>query len=121
VIAAQAGAANHGQSGATAHVSASHLLGLLGLAISGRQDTAGLLLLLVVGQFLWLAGNWHFALRHHAYKSPLAPRIFHQLLPRRLDPTRDRGIRTLNRNGRWACPPRAKLLARLGIASTRPA
>ena len=30
------------------------------------------LFMLVLGFVMWLAGHWHFALRHHAYKSPLA-------------------------------------------------
>lgn len=34
--------------------------------------------------------HWHFALGHHNYKSPLAERVFQQLPPQRLDPTRDR-------------------------------
>ena len=32
--------------------------------------------LFALGVILWLAGPWHFALRHHAYKSPLAQRAF---------------------------------------------
>lgn len=34
------------------------------------------LLMVVIGLVMWLAGHWHFALRHHEYKSPLAQRIF---------------------------------------------
>jgi hypothetical protein len=49
--------------------------------------------LVPLGALAWLAGHWLFALRHHAYKSPLARRIYLQLLPARLDPTR-----------RWAIP-----------------
>jgi hypothetical protein len=41
-----------------------------------------------LGFVLWLAGHWHYAVRHHAYKSPLAQRIFQQVLPARLDPSR---------------------------------
>src|SRR5215204_5919990 len=47
------------------------------------------LFMIVVGFAMWLAGHWHFAFRHHAYKSPLARRIFLQVLPPRYDPTRD--------------------------------
>ncbi len=43
---------------------------------------------LAVGVLLWLTGHWHYALRHHVYKSPLAQRIFQQLLRSRVDPTR---------------------------------
>ncbi|MGD9734237.1 MAG: hypothetical protein AB7V58_01320 [Solirubrobacterales bacterium] len=65
------------------------LAGLFGLAMNG--DVNGLLVL-VIGLLLWLAGHWHFALRHHEYKSPLAERVF-QMLPERLDPTRHWGVR----------------------------
>jgi hypothetical protein len=47
------------------------------------------LFMVVLGLLMWLAGHWHFALRHHEYKSPLARRIFLQVLPPRYDPTRD--------------------------------
>lgn len=50
------------------------------------------LLMVVIGLVMWLAGHWHFALRHHEYKSPLAQRIFLQVLPPRYDPTRHWGI-----------------------------
>jgi hypothetical protein len=50
------------------------------------------LFMLVLGFVMWLAGHWHFALRHHAYKSPLAQRIFLQVLPPRYDPTRGWGV-----------------------------
>lgn len=43
------------------------------------------------GFVLWLAGHWHYAVRYHAYKSPLAQRIFQQVLPARLDPSRGWG------------------------------
>jgi hypothetical protein len=49
------------------------------------------LFMAVLGFSMWLAGHWHFAFRHHAYKSPLAQRIFLQVLPPRYDPTRDWG------------------------------
>jgi len=50
------------------------------------------LLLVAIGLGAWLAGHWHYAVRNHAYKSPLARRIFLQVLPPRFDPTRDWGI-----------------------------
>jgi hypothetical protein len=43
------------------------------------------------GFVLWLAGHWHYAVRYHAYKSPLAQRIFQQVLPARFDPSRGWG------------------------------
>jgi hypothetical protein len=59
--------------------------GVLVLAID--HSLAGIILL-AVGVLFWLAGHWHYALRHHEYKSPLAQRAFQQFLPHRLDPTR---------------------------------
>lgn len=56
------------------------------------RDPIGLFML-ALGFVMWLAGHWHFALRHHEYKSPLAQRIFLQILPPRYDPTR-----------RWSVP-----------------
>jgi len=49
------------------------------------------LVVAVLGFVMWLAGHWHLALRHHEYKSPLARRIFLQVLPPRYDPTRHWG------------------------------
>jgi hypothetical protein len=49
------------------------------------------LVMVVIGLAMWLAGHWHFALRHHEYKSPLARRVFLQALPPRYDPTRHWG------------------------------
>jgi hypothetical protein len=74
------------------------LLALVGLAVSSGAATG--FFILVFGLFLWLAGHWHFALRHHAYKSPLARRIFLLVLPGRLGPTRDWGIPTIDRDPR---------------------
>lgn len=64
-------------------------LAALNLALVGN---AAAIPLFLVGLALWLVGHWHYALRHHEYKSPLARRIFYQVLPRRLDPTRGWGI-----------------------------
>ena len=46
------------------------------------------LLLSATGALLWALGHWHYALRHHAYKSPLARRLFIDVLPSWADPTR---------------------------------
>lgn len=35
------------------------------------------------------AGHWIYAFQNHFYAGPLVERIFIQVLPRRLDPTRD--------------------------------
>lgn len=64
----------------------------VGLLLAASAHPAGLLLV-ALGTPLWLAGHWHYAWRHHTYKSPLARRLFLQILPARLDPTR-----------RWATP-----------------
>ena len=50
-------------------------LAALNLALVGN---AAAILLFVVGLALWLVGHWHYALRHHEYKSPLARRFFYQ-------------------------------------------
>lgn len=52
------------------------------------------LLISALGAVAWAAGHWLHAVRHHTYKSPLARRLFMQLLPARLDPTRRCAIPT---------------------------
>jgi hypothetical protein len=64
------------------------IFGVLVLAVD--HSLAGIILL-AIGVLLWLGGHWHYALGPHEYKSPLAQRIFQQLLPHRLDPTRGWG------------------------------
>lgn len=61
------------------------LVGLLDLVFSGE---ASAILAFVIGAALWLAGQWHYALRHQEYKSPLARHLFCRWLPAFLDPTR---------------------------------
>ncbi len=61
------------------------LAGTAGLAIN---PNAGALFLIGMGALIWLAGHWHFALRHHEYKSPLARYVFCRWAPSWLDPTR---------------------------------
>jgi hypothetical protein len=62
------------------------LAGVAGLALAGD---AWALVCVAIGAVLWLAGHWHYALRHHEYKSPLARHLFCRWAPRWLDPTRD--------------------------------
>jgi hypothetical protein len=62
------------------------LVGLVGVAATG--DANGLVVF-VLGAGMWLAGHWHYALRHRFYKSPVTERVFYRL-PAWLDPTRDR-------------------------------
>lgn len=45
-------------------------------------------LLATVGGLAWLGGHWLYGVRHHYIDSPLARRLFLQVLPRKLDPTR---------------------------------
>ena len=69
--------------------------GLAGLAISG--DVAGVLAF-VIGAVFWLAGQWHYALRHQAYKSPLARHLFVPLASGASgsDPPMDPGRRSMS-------------------------
>lgn len=62
------------------------LAGAISLVIT--SEPAAALLVLAIGAVMWLAGHWHYAMRHHEYASPLAQRLFQQALPQRLDPTR---------------------------------
>lgn len=59
-----------------------------GLLLATTRHPIGLLLA-ALGALLWALGHWHYALRHHTYKSPLARRLFLDLLPTWADPTRD--------------------------------
>lgn len=59
--------------------------GIAALALAGDPQA---LVCVGAGAALWLAGHWHYALRHHEYKSPLARYVFYRWAPARLDPTR---------------------------------
>jgi hypothetical protein len=63
--------------------------GLLFTATSGSPAMAAASIL---GGLAWLGGHWLYAVRHHYFRSPLARRVFHEALPRQLDPTRGWGI-----------------------------
>jgi transcriptional regulator with XRE-family HTH domain len=65
-------------------------LGLFGLA--DRLGVFVSVLVLVVGLIAWLSGHWLYAFREHEYAGPLVERIFFQVLPRRVDPTRGWGF-----------------------------
>lgn len=56
--------------------------GLLSTAMTGSPQAA---LLTMLGALAWLAGQWAYGARHHYFSSPLARRVFLQVLPRRLD------------------------------------
>jgi len=64
-------------------------VGLLSTAATGSPSAA---LATVLGGLAWLAGQWLVGLRHHYLSSPLARRVFHEALPRQLDPTRGWGV-----------------------------
>jgi len=65
-------------------------LGLFGLA--DRLGVFVSVLVLVVGLIAWLSGHWLYAFREHEYAGSLVERIFFQVLPRRVDPTRGWGF-----------------------------
>jgi hypothetical protein len=65
------------------------VVGLLSTAMTGSPSAA---LLCVIGALAWLVGQWAYGVRHHCFRSPLARRVFHEALPRRLDPTRGWGV-----------------------------
>jgi hypothetical protein len=67
-------------------------VGLLSTAVTGSLSAA---LLAVIGALAWLVGQWAYGARHHYFRSPLARRVFLQVLPRRFDPTRRWGIGTV--------------------------
>jgi hypothetical protein len=62
------------------------LAGAAGVAVSGNPKGV---LVFAIGAALWLAGHWHWALRHDRFKSPLAGLAFGRCAPAWLDPTRD--------------------------------
>lgn len=67
-------------------------LALAGAAVIALSGDAKGILVFAIGAALWLAGHWHYALRHHTYKSPLAGYVFLCWGPGWLDPTRDWAI-----------------------------
>jgi hypothetical protein len=62
--------------------------GLFSTAVTGSLAMA---LAAVFGVLAWLAGHWLFALRYHYFRSPLARRVFNDVLVP-LNPTRRWGI-----------------------------
>ncbi|WP_084436545.1 hypothetical protein [Aldersonia kunmingensis] len=47
-------------------------------------------LYLGIGLSLWLFGHWHYAVKYHIWKTPLACRVFAFRALRIIDPTRHR-------------------------------
>jgi hypothetical protein len=64
-------------------------LALAGAAALALWGNANGILIFAIGAALWIAGHWHYALRHHEYKSPLARYVFCRWAPAWLDPTAD--------------------------------
>ena len=62
--------------------------GLLSAAATGSLAMA---LTTILGVLAWLAGHWLFALRYHYFRSPLARRVFNDVLVP-LNPTRRWGV-----------------------------
>jgi hypothetical membrane protein len=71
-----------------------------GLLITAATGSLGSALLAVAGVLAWLVGHWLHAVRYHYYSSPLARRVFLEVLPPRFDPTRRWGIPNVPREGR---------------------
>lgn len=72
------------------------LLVLTGVGNMALDPHLGAALLTVLGAAMWLAGHWHFALRQHTYKSPLARYAFCRWAPPCLDPTRNWAVRVVD-------------------------
>jgi hypothetical protein len=81
--------------------------GAANLALSPQM---GAVMLVGIGAAMWLLGHWHYALRHQAYKSPLARHVFCRWAPEWLDPTRN-----------WVIPTGARqtLLGEVGGENSR--
>jgi hypothetical protein len=73
---------------------------IAGAAGVASGNTEGILVA-ALGALGWLAGHWHYALRHQEYKSPLARRLFFRRPLAWLDPTRDWSV-PVDRGGRWS-------------------
>ncbi|HEU5105193.1 MAG TPA: hypothetical protein VFU11_05085 [Solirubrobacterales bacterium] len=72
------------------------LLFFAGLLQVGLGATVGNgLLAAAAGGLLWLLGQFHFALRHHDFKSPLARHLFARL-PASLNPCRGWAVQTID-------------------------
>jgi hypothetical protein len=72
------------------------LLILVGAANLALDPDAEAALLVGAGAATWLFGHWHYALRHHAYKSPLARYVFSRWAPDWLDPARNWAVPVVN-------------------------
>ncbi|TMK57405.1 MAG: hypothetical protein E6G51_06480 [Actinobacteria bacterium] len=72
-------------------------------AVSTASGHAGGIIAAALGVVTWLAGHWHYALRHQEYKSPLARHLFSRWPLAWLDPTRDWSVPVERGDGRrWS-------------------
>lgn len=71
------------------------LLIFLAGAVGVASGSAVGILIATLGALGWLAGHWHYALRHQEYKSPLARHLFSRRPLAWLDPTRSWGVAAL--------------------------
>jgi hypothetical protein len=71
-------------------------------AVGVASGNAGGILVATLGALGWLAGHWHYALRHQEYKSPLARHLFSRWPLSWLDPTRDWSVPVDRGGGRWS-------------------
>lgn len=67
-------------------------LATCGLVLTAATGSPGMAIVSVLGGIAWLAGHWLYAFRHHYFRSPLARRIFVEVLPAAFDPTRGWGV-----------------------------
>jgi len=58
-----------------------------GILSMAHHPHAGSLLTIGIGALSWLLGHWHYAVRHHEYKSPLARYLFCRWAPAWADPS----------------------------------
>jgi hypothetical protein len=81
-------------------------LGGLLIFIAGAMGVAGGnaggVLVAGLGAVGWLAGHWHYALRHQEYKRPLARHLFSRWPLSWLDPARDWSVPVDRGGGRWS-------------------
>ena len=77
------------------------LIFLAGAAGVASGNPSGILVA-ALGALGWLAGHWHYALRHQEYKSPLARHLFSRRPLAWLDPTRDWSVPVDRGGGRWS-------------------
>lgn len=84
-----------------------------GLLLAATGAPVGLAVT-VMGATVWLAGHTLYAARHHAYRSPLARRVFTQTPMRRLDVTRGWVIPTT-----WPATPQQTRAAASSTAVAR--